>query len=345
MKGRVPPPKAPHLLRSRRQVLSALALGLGPGACLGREGPEAQGSNTGGIPSGGISSGGAGSGGLAGPGGSPAAGGAIGSGGVPGAGGLLNGKLGRSVTDQVELGSTGIRISRLAMGSGTHGSGGQSDQTRLGPSFPEMLVQSYERGITFWETADQYGAHDEVAVALAQVGRKNIVVLTKSHAQTSAEMEADLMRFLQELGTDYIDVLLLHNKQSASWTTECEGAMEYLEIAKQKGIIRAHGVSCHTRSALELALETPWVEVDLARINPFGMHMDADPATVISILDQMKKGGKGVIGMKILGQGDAVGRFDEAIEHATRLDSLSGFTIGFTSPNQIDEVAVKVASV
>jgi len=254
--------------------------------------------------------------------------------------------MGKLATDQVVLGSTGIQVSRLAMGSGTHGNNGASDQTRLGlTAFADLLVQSYDQGITFWETADQYGAHAHLRAAIPQVGRQNVVVLTKTHAQTAEEMQADLARFLDELGTDYIDVMLLHNKQSPTWTTECAGAMEYLEDAKQRGVIRAHGVSCHTLSALQLAAQTPWVEVDLARVNPAGVLMDADPATVISVLEQMKAAGKGVIGMKILGEGQLAGQLDMAIQHAVRLDCIDGFTIGFTSRAQLDEVATKIASV
>lgn len=254
--------------------------------------------------------------------------------------------MGKAASDQVQLGSTGITISRLAMGSGTHGNDGASDQTRLGlTQFADLLVQSYDQGITFWETADQYGAHAHLAAALSQVGRQNVVVLTKTHARTAAEMEADLTRFMQELGTDYIDIMLLHNKQSATWSTECAGAMEYLEDAKRRGLIRAHGVSCHTLSALQLAAQTPWVEVDLARINPAGVVMDADPATVISVLTQMKSAGKGVIGMKILGEGRLANQLDMAIEHAVRLDVLDGFTIGFTSRSQLDEITTKIAGV
>lgn len=338
-------PSKSSLLRTRREALAALAVGLSPLGCLDRSGlrggsggfPGSGGFGSGGFPG----SGGLGSGGL-GSGGAPGSGGAVGTGGA-GTGGAY--PLTRDASDLVDLGSTGIKISRLAMGSGTHGNNGASDQTRLGPAFPNMLVSSFDRGITFWETADQYGAHAQVKTAIEQVGRENVVVLTKSHATTHAEMDADMMRFMDELGTDYIDVMLLHNRQSATWTSDCEGAMEYLADAKQKGQIRAHGVSCHTLEALELAAETPWVDVDLARINPFGLHMDADPATVISVLERMKAAGKGVIGMKILGQGDAVDRFDEAIAHAVNLKAIDAFTIGFTSTDQLDEVRDKINAV
>ena len=210
----------------------------------------------------------------------------------------------RTAADRVVLGDTGIEVSRLAMGSGTHGSGGASDQTRLGVAgFAGVLTHGYDKGMTFFETADEYGAHPHIKEAIRQVGRQNVVVLTKTAAQTAAGAQADLDRFRSELGIDMIDIVLLHNKQSATWTTECAGAMDVLSAAKESGVIRAHGVSCHTLSALRLAARTPWVDVDLARINPDGMLMDADPATVINLLRQMKAAGKGVIGMKILGEG------------------------------------------
>jgi aryl-alcohol dehydrogenase-like predicted oxidoreductase len=254
--------------------------------------------------------------------------------------------LRKQSTDRVGLGNTGIEISRLAMGSGTHGYGGSSDQTRLGlEGFPALLVDSYDRGITFWETADQYGAHPHLKRAIATVGRQNVVIMTKTHAETEGELASDLDRFLAELGTDYIDIVLLHNRQSASWTEECAGAMGELAEAKRRGVIRAHGVSCHTLAALRLAAQTPWVDVDLARINPAGLHMDADPTTVTNILREMKAAGKGVIGMKILGQGDLSGQLDAAIGHAVALDCIDGFTIGFRSRAELEEIQTKIAAI
>jgi 4-hydroxy-3-methylbut-2-en-1-yl diphosphate synthase IspG/GcpE len=97
-------------------------------------------------------------------------------------------------------------------------------------------------------------------------------------------------------------------------------------------------------SALELAARTPWVEVDLARINPAGSHMDADPRTVKQVVAEMKRAGKAVIGMKILGQGDLSSSLDEAIAHAVKLDSLDAFTIGFKSRGELDDVVRRVAA-
>lgn len=251
----------------------------------------------------------------------------------------------KQATDRVTLGRTGIVTSRLAMGSGTNGWGGSSDQTRLGTrAFVQILRHGFDQGVDFWETADQYGAHDHLRRGLSFVGRKKVVVLTKTRASTASEMQADLERFLKELGTDYLDIVLLHNMKSGAWASERAGAMEVLARAKEKGVIRAHGVSCHTLSALELAARTPWVEVDLARINPAGSHMDADPQTVKRVLADMKRAGKAVIGMKILGQGDLSNALDEAISHAVKLESLDAFTIGFKSRAELDDVVRRVAA-
>jgi predicted aldo/keto reductase-like oxidoreductase len=252
----------------------------------------------------------------------------------------------KSATDRVPLGSTGIQLSRLAMGTGTRGTAGASDQTRLGLSaLSTLLVDGYDRGLNFFDSADDYGSHSHVAAAMKQIGRKNVVLLTKTMAQTAAAMQADLDRFRSELGTDMLDIVLLHGKTSATWASECAGAMEVLEKAKQMGVIRAHGISCHSIEALRLAAATPWVDVDLARVNPMGIRMDADPSTVIEVLRQMKASGKGVIGMKILGEGKLANNLDMAIGHAVNLDAIDAFSIGFTSQVQLDQVMQKVVEV
>lgn len=131
----------------------------------------------------------------------------------------------KTASDKVVLGATGIMVSRLAMGSGTNGSGGTSQQTRLGvPAFAKLLVQSYhEQGLNFWETADGYGSHPHLKEAIRQVGRDKVVVLTKSKATTARQMQADVERFLVELGTDHIDVVLLHAIENGTWTTQLAG--------------------------------------------------------------------------------------------------------------------------
>ncbi len=105
---------------------------------------------------------------------------------------------------------------------------------------------------------------------------------------------------------------------------------------KEKGIIRAHGCSCHKIEALREAAQSPWVDVMLSRINPIGSHMDADPETVKATLAQGRANGKGIIGMKILGQGDMRTRQDEALKYALSLGILDAFTIGAESAAEQD---------
>jgi aryl-alcohol dehydrogenase-like predicted oxidoreductase len=243
-----------------------------------------------------------------------------------------------SATDTVVLGQTGIRTSRLAMGTGTVGSGHHSHQTALGvQGLADLLLQGYDYGLRFFDSADSYGSHPHVAQALKSAQRDKITLVTKSWAREPDAMRSDLERFRKELNTDYLDIVLMHCLEDADWTTKYRGAMDVLSEAREKGIIRAHGCSCHTLDALRTAARSPWVQVDFARINPIGSHMDGDPEAVVSVLREMKAGGKAVVGMKILGQGDMRNRVDEALKYALGLGVLDAFTIGAESrPEQLD---------
>lgn len=243
-----------------------------------------------------------------------------------------------SASDTVVLGNTGIKTSRLAMGTGTVGVGHHSHQTSLGvKGLSDLLLNGHDQGLMFFDSADAYGSHPHVAEALKHIKRDQVTVLTKTWARDPATARADLDRFRRELGVDYIDVCLMHCLSESDWTTRYRGVMDVFEEAKQKGIIRAHGCSCHSIGALRAAAASPWVEVDLVRINPVGAYMDADPQTVISVIKEMKAAGKGIVGMKILGAGDLRNRQDEALKFALSLDLLDAFTIGAESKaEQID---------
>ena len=250
-----------------------------------------------------------------------------------------------SASDTVTLGSTGIKTSRLAMGTGTVGSEHHSHQTALGvKGLSDLLLNGYDHGLRFFDAADSYGSHPHVAEALKHVQRDKVTVLTKSWARDAASMRADLDRFRRELGTDYLDVCLMHCVTEADWTDRYRGAMDVLSEAKEKGTIRAHGCSCHTIEALRTASKSPWVEIDLARINPIGAIMDADPATVVGVLKEMKTAGKAVVGMKILGQGALRTRQDEAIKFALSVGVLDAFTIGAESIPEQNDLIRRIAA-
>ncbi len=250
-----------------------------------------------------------------------------------------------AAADTVTLGSTGIRTSRLAMGTGTVGSGHHSNQTALGvDGLSRLLMNGYDSGLRFFDAADSYGSHPHVAQALKQTDRSKVTLLTKSWARDAAGMRADLERFRRELNTEHLDIVLMHCVTEPDWTTQFRGAMDVLSEAKQKGIIRAHGCSCHSIEALRAAAKSPWVDVDLARINPVGAHMDADPDTVVGVLREMKAAGKAVVGMKILGQGALRNRQDEAIRFALGLGVLDAFTIGAESIDEQKDLLRRISA-
>jgi len=250
----------------------------------------------------------------------------------------------KHANDSILLGPMKVPVTRLAMGTGTNGSGGSSDQTRklgLG-GVADLLEAACDQGVTFWDSADQYGSHPHLKEGLKRVPREKVTILTKTHASTEKEALADIDRFRREIGTDYLDILLLHCMLDDRWPDQKKGAMAAIEEARVKGIIKTHGVSCHTLGALKAAAINPWVQVDLARINPAGMIMDADVPTVLSVLRQMKAAGKGVIGMKILGAGGLSNRVDEALQYALSLDCIDCFTIGSESRGQFQDLLKRI---
>ncbi len=243
-------------------------------------------------------------------------------------------------TDVVLLGPDKIRLSRMAIGTGTRGG---TIQRALGvQGLADMLHYGYDQGIFFWDTADAYRTHPHVAEALKRVPREKVTILTKTRARTAEQMRADLDRFRKELNTDYLDIVLLHAVRAGNWPELYQGAMDVLTEAREKGIVRTHGLSCHTLEALQTAAKTPWVRVDLARINPAGLLMDADPQTVLGVLREMKAAGKGIIGMKILGEGGLRDRVNEALGFALSLDCVDCFTIGPANRDELDDLIRRI---
>lgn len=242
--------------------------------------------------------------------------------------------------DRVMLGNTGIETSRMAMGTGTSGWGGSSNQTRkLGiKGLADMLEAAYDEGITFWDSADMYGTHRHLKEALKRIPREKVTLLTKSTTRDAKGIKRDLERFRKEIGTDYLDVVLLHSVTNSNWRTDYKGAMEVLSEAKEQGLIRAHGISCHSLGALKEAAVEPWVDVDLARFNPGGKQMDSDVDTVRNVLRQMHQNGTSVIGMKVYGAGTLVHNKDECLEFQSGHDFINGFTLGIESYEQLTDV-------
>ena len=255
-------------------------------------------------------------------------------------GSLLAAGKPHQANEVVYLGPEKVRLSRLAMGTGTKGSRNSSNQTRqLGINgLADLYHFGYDQGVVFWDSADAYGSHPHLKEALKSIPRDKVTIMTKTRSKTAEDMRKDLDRFRQEIGTDYLDIVLLHAVREADWPDQRKGAMDVLSEAREKKIIRTHGLSCHSLEALKTAARTPWVQVDLARINPVGAMMDADPDTVIGVLREMKKAGKGVIGMKILGEGALRDRVPEALRFALSLDCIDCFTIGAENRDELADL-------
>lgn len=250
--------------------------------------------------------------------------------------------------DRVKIGPREIESSRLFLGTGSSGWGGSSDQTRgLGVSgLANFLADAFAEGITGWDSADQYGSHPHLAEALKHgVPRDKVTILTKTRARSATEMRADLDRFRRELGTDVIDILLLHCLTDPGWNRSMIPVMRVIDDAQSKGIVRSKGVSCHSLGALRSAASEPWVEIDLARINPGGAVMDADVETVVGVLREMKAVGKGVIAMKVFGAGQLASRADECLQFVSKLDCVDALTIGCRSDVERADLVRRMALV
>lgn len=245
----------------------------------------------------------------------------------------------------VRLGDCGLALCRVGCGSGTIASAKESNQTRLGEDvFVDLLRYAYDCGIRFFDTADDYGTHGHVARALADKPRDSYQIVTKfcpvgpQPGEDLLSPQLPIERFLAELQTDYIDLLQIHCVFDENWPDQHRSQMDMMVDLKRQGIIRAHGVSCHSLESLATAADEPWVDVIHARINPFGPNMDAEPEKVLPVLQRAKANGKGIIGMKILGQGtlDAAQRA-ESIDWVAGLDCVDALLPAFEAPAEIDE--------
>ncbi len=253
-----------------------------------------------------------------------------------------------AATSKRTLGKTGIQTTLLGMGTGTKAWNKSSAQNRQGrEAFVRALTHAYERGLRYYDLADQYGAHDYLKDAMREAGmpRQELMLLTKTNARKADAITRDLDRFRMEIDTDYLDIVLLHCMTDANWTEKMKPCMDALSEAKARGVIRAHGVSCHTLDALKAAAESPWVEVMLSRINPFGVKMDAATDEVLPVLRKACENGKGMLGMKIFGEGETADRADESLRFVLGLDCIHAITIGFLTPEEIDDAIRRIGTV
>jgi len=251
--------------------------------------------------------------------------------------------------DLVPLGNSALKVSRLSLGTGMKGGQRASNHTRMGQQrFTELVRGAHDRGSRFFDLADLYGTHAYFATAMKEVPRADYVLTTKiwwgrGGIPEAERPDADVVvkRFLKELKTDHLDLVLLHCVTSATWSSDLSKQMEILARLKKEGVIRAHGVSCHSLPALQTAAREPWVDSIHARINPYGASLDGEPQQILEVLRAARKNGKGVVGMKIVGEGRF--RNDEAKKRASvRFALESGcvdvLLVGCETLDELDEI-------
>jgi predicted oxidoreductase len=250
--------------------------------------------------------------------------------------------------DLVSLGNTGLKLSRIGFGTGTLGG---TVQRSLSPDeFNRLIRYAYDRGIRYIDTAENYQTHTWIRGAIKGLPREKLFIQSKMPRIPDNPLDS-LYRYLRELGVDYIDSVLVHAVQTPGWDEERKVVLDALEEAKQKQIIRAHGVSCHSLTALRKAAELEWVDVNLVRINPQGVKVDmlkpargvsSDASHVPGVVEQLKimrTNGHGIIGMKIIGEGDFDNREDreKSFRYVIQNKLVDAFTVGFKNTEEIDE--------
>ena len=251
---------------------------------------------------------------------------------------------------QVVLGKSGVKVSRLAFGTGTRGWKFKSDQTDLGDKgFIDLALHAIDSGITFIDMADIYGSHGNIKQLLQHIPREKLVIMSKIWTQandwlTPQSPSETFDRFRKEAGTDYFDIILVHCQTSPDWINEQKELRDFLSQAKEKGMIRAHGVSCHSLDALKTAATSDWVDIVLTRINNVGNRMDDAPEKVMPVIKSAHDNGKGIIGMKIFGCGELVSdeQRESSLQYVWKSNNVDAMTIGYINKTQIDDTIARV---
>jgi predicted aldo/keto reductase-like oxidoreductase len=257
----------------------------------------------------------------------------------------------RTATDQVSLGKTGIKLSRLGLGTGS--SNGHEQTAEGKDAFIKMIHYAYDQGITYIDTAQRYATFDWIGDAIKGLPREKLFIQSKVPGQPE-DVLATIDSHRKTFKTDYVDSLLIHCMTDSDWTDQWKRVMEAFDQAKEKKWIRAKGVSCHSLPALQKAVASDWTETHLVRINPEGRFMDGasgvwgrEAVEVNPVMDQIKlmsSKGHGVIGMKIYGNGDFrnADEREKSLRFAMSKPEINAIVIGFVNTQQIDETITKL---
>ena len=254
----------------------------------------------------------------------------------------------RTATDWVTLGNSGVKVTRLAFGTGTYSGQTQRDLGQDG--FTRLVRHAYDRGIRFFETAESYrGMPEMLAIALKGLPRDSYKLMTKYSVRADDDPNVKIDMFRKQLGSEYVDILLLHCMRNPAWADNTKRLQDGFSEAKRKKVILAHGASVHGLPALRTFPDNKWLDIAMIRMNHNGTRMDTPdqkdvdvPGDVNEVVTHTKKvhaQGAGVISMKLVGEGrfTRAGDREAAMKFALNLGAVDCVTLGFKNTAEIDE--------
>jgi aryl-alcohol dehydrogenase-like predicted oxidoreductase len=252
---------------------------------------------------------------------------------------------GAKATDWVTLGKSGVKVTRLAFGTGSHGG---AVQRNIGQdNFNSLVRHAYDRGIRFFETSDTYGQmHTMLGIALKGLPRDSYRLMSKVTTDSGdPHQRFDTLR--RQINSDYFDIMLMHVQQTATWPSDSARWQDAILEAQSKKIILSRGASVHGLPALRQVPTNKWLQVAMIRMNHKGTKMDSEPndwmATgnvpeVVGHVHQARAAGLGIVSMKLIGEG-VFNHEDRqaAMRFAFQNAGVDTVTVGYKSPAEVDE--------
>ena len=251
-----------------------------------------------------------------------------------------------SATDMVTLGRSGVKVTRLAFGTGTFSGRVQRELGQDG--FTRLVRHAYDRGIRFFETAESYGdMHRMLGVALKGLPRDSYQLMSKVTTRDGIDPRQKLDELRRLANTEYFDIMLLHWQHTATWPADTARWQDAILEVQSRKVVLGHGASVHGLPALRRTPGNAWLDIAMIRVNHTGKSMDAEdydtqgPGNVPEVVTHVKevhKEGLGVISMKLAGEG-TFDREDRrrAMRFAFRDAGVDCVTVGYKSPAEIDE--------
>jgi aryl-alcohol dehydrogenase-like predicted oxidoreductase len=252
---------------------------------------------------------------------------------------------GAKATDWVTLGKSGVKVTRLAFGTGSRGG---SVQRNLGQEqFTSLVRHAYDRGIRFFETSDTYDEmHSMLGIALRGLPRDSYRLMSKVTTD-SGDPQRRFDDLRRQANTDYFDIMLLHVQQTATWPTDSARWQDGILKAESRKIVLSHGASVHGLPALRQVPGNKWLKVAMIRMNHIGTRMDNEDNSwddrgivpeVVDHVHQARKSGLGIISMKLVGEG-IFNHEDrqKAMRFAFQNAGVDCVTVGYKSPAEVDE--------